>query len=112
MQENSVVMTAGELKELKVWSAVCKQNKWRESFLEGKISDDMRFQVDADLLGSVTNFIVSKYGLYLQAFDEELANCKWSSVKEEALVFDNLNERAIQKAFNNHGHGMVTGRLV
>lgn len=112
MNKDQVVMTAGELKRLKVWSEVCRRNQWREAFLDGMIGEDMRFTVDSDLLGSVTNFIVIKQGMYLKAFAEEEAMCQWTELEEEAVVFDSLDERAIQKAFRNSGHGSVTGRLV
>lgn len=111
MSENQVVMTAGELKKLKVWSEVCRRNKWNEEFLDGMFGDDMRFTVDSDLLDSVTNFIIVKQGFYLKAFDEDEALCQWTVLEEEAVVFESLDARAIQKAFRNHGHGAVVGRV-
>lgn len=112
MRENQVVMTAGDLRKLKVWTEVCRRNRWNVESMERMISDDMRFHVDADLLGSVTNFIVVKEGMYLQSFDENPEKCVWTELEEEALVFANLDARAIQKSFRNHGHGAVVGLVV
>jgi hypothetical protein len=45
-----IILTFGEIKEKGVWSEVCKREQWDEEFWEGKLSNDMRFHIDADLI--------------------------------------------------------------
>lgn len=48
--KKKVILTFGEIQELGIWSEFCKREQWTEEFWEGKLSNDMRFSVDTDLV--------------------------------------------------------------
>lgn len=50
-----LILTFGEMKALGIWSEVCKREQWTEEFWEGKLSDEMRLHIDADLVETKEN---------------------------------------------------------
>lgn len=107
-----VIMTAGDLRKLGVWSEVCRGNKWELDFIDSLISDDMHFRVRGDLLGEVSGFIIMRKGKYLKTFNDETGKANWTKNKSKALIFKGFHEKAIQKSFNTHHQWAMTYGIV
>ena len=96
-----IIMTAGELRKLRVWHEICKRNQWEQESID-MISDDMHFRVSADLLGEVSKFIIMRKGKYLMTFNDETGEANWTDKQTDALVFKDIQGKAIQKSFDFH----------
>lgn len=102
-----IIMTAGELRKLRVWSEMCKRNQWEQESID-MIPDDLHFRVNADLLGEVSKFIIMRRGKYLMTFNDETGEANWTDKQTNALVFKDIHRKAIQKSFDFHHQWAMT----